>query len=104
MHEQMKQHIITSANRKILYLPHAIMQMSNPDRMITTAEVREAVKYGEIIEQYPNDKRGESYLILHCKESRAIHVVCAPKTEYLAIITAYLPTPDQWSSDFKVRN
>jgi hypothetical protein len=30
-------------------------------------------------------------------------VICAPKDEYLAIITAYLPDPTQWTSDFKRR-
>ena len=99
----MKQKVISSANKKILFLPHAIEQMSRPDRMITTAEIREAVMFGEIIEEYPEDKRGVSCLVSYAKQSRVLHVVCAPKTEYLAIITAYSPAPDQWSSDFKVR-
>ncbi len=99
----MKQKIISSANKKILFLPHAINQISRPDRMITTDEIREAVLLGEIIEEYPEDQRGESCLIFHAKQGRVIHVVCAPKTEYLAIITAYVPVVDQWSSDFKVR-
>ena len=99
----MKQQIIASANRKILYLPHAIKQMSHPQRMITSNEIRSTVMNGEIIESYPEDKRGTSYLISHTIQNRGIHVVCAPKFEYLAIITAYLPTPDKWSSDFKVR-
>ena len=99
----MKQKISTAATQKILFLPHAIKQMSRPDRMITTDEVREAVLLGEIIEEYPNDQRGESCLVMNTAENRTIHVVCAPKTEYLAVITAYLPSPDQWSSDFKTR-
>ncbi len=99
----MKQKIISSANKKILFLPHAINQISRPDRMITTDEIREAVLLGEIIEEYPEDQRGESCLIFYAKQDRVIHVVCAPKTEYLAIITAYVPATDQWSLDFKVR-
>ncbi|MEI7866369.1 MAG: DUF4258 domain-containing protein [Candidatus Methylumidiphilus sp.] len=99
----MKQKIATAANHKILFLPHAIKQMSRPDRMITTDEVREAVLSGEIIEEYPDDQRGESCLVLHATQNRTIHVVCAPKAEYLAVITAYLPSADQWSSDFKTR-
>jgi hypothetical protein len=99
----MKQKIATAATQKILFLPHAIKQMSRPDRMITTDEVREAVLLGEIIEEYPDDQRGESCLLIKSVENRIIHVVCAPKSEYLAIITAYLPSPDQWSSDFKTR-
>lgn len=99
----MKQKIITSAKKKILFLPHAIKQMSRPDRMITADEIRDAVFLGEIIEEYPEDRRGESCLVLLTKQNRIVHIVCAPKPEYLAIITAYLPAPDQWSSDFKVR-
>ena len=99
----MKQKIATAVAQKILFLPHAIKQMSRPDRMITTDEVREAVLSGKIIEEYPEDQRGESCLVMHTTQNRIIHVVCAPKAEYLAVITAYLPSPDQWSSDFKTR-
>jgi len=99
----MKQKIITSAEKKILFLPHAIKQISRPDRIITTDEIRDTVFFGEIIEEYPEDQRGESCLVLYTKQNRSVHVVCSPKTGYLAIITAYLPAPDQWSSNFKVR-
>ena len=34
---------------------------------------------------------------------RVVHVVCSPKDEYLAIITAYLPDPAHWSEDFRRR-
>lgn len=99
----MKEKIILSAHKKILFLPHAIKQMSHPDRMITAKEIKETVLKGEIIEEYPDDQRGESCLIFHVAQNRPIHVVCAPKDEYLAIITAYLPATNQWSSDYKVR-
>jgi hypothetical protein len=72
--------------------------------MISTTEVEVVVKTGEVIEDYPEDARGHSCLILGSgRNNRAIHVVCAPKDEYLAIITAYLPNPDQWTSDFRGR-
>jgi hypothetical protein len=62
------------------------------------------VEHGEIIEDYPEDVRGHSCLILGFSEGgRAIHVVCSPKDEYLAIITAYLPDKDEWSDNFRVR-
>lgn len=100
----MKQKIISSAEKKILFLPHAIKQMSRPDRMISTEDIRDVVLInGEIIEEYLNDERGESCLVFYLLDKRAIHVVCSPKGEYLAIITAYIPSPNQWSSDFKVR-
>jgi len=36
-------------------------------------------------------------------EGRPIHVVRSPKTNFLAIITAYVPHRDEWSDDFRVR-
>jgi hypothetical protein len=57
-----------------------------------------------LIEDYPNDLRGHSCLMLGSGDvGRAVHVVCSPKDEYLAIITAYLPDPAQWSEDFRRR-
>ena len=99
----MNQKIHLSAKKKILFLPHAIKQMSRPDRMISIDEIRDAVFIGEIIEEYPNDFRGENCLILHLNKNHIVHVICSPKAEYLAIITAYIPSPEQWSLDFKVR-
>jgi hypothetical protein len=88
----------------ILFLPHAVQQMARPERMISTAEVRQVVSTGEIIEAYPDDPRGHSCLMRgHGDDRRPIHVVCAPKAEYLAIITAYLPSPDAWADDFRTR-
>jgi len=99
----MKQKICVSASKRILFLPHAVKQMSSSKRMITTAEVRNAVFLGEVIEEYPEDQRRESCLVFYSEDRRTIHVVCAPKKDYLAIITACVPAPDQWSLDFKVR-
>ena len=93
-----------AAKKRLLFLPHAIRQMSRPRRMISFQEVEEVVTQGEVIEDYPNDPRGHSCLMLGFGEAgRPVHVVCSPKDEYLAIITAYLPDPAQWSEDFKRR-
>jgi len=93
-----------SAKKRCLFLPHAVRQMSRPDRMISPQEVKTVVMKGEIIEDYPNDPRGHSCLM--CGEvsaHRVLHVVCSPKEEYLAIITAYLPSVDEWEDNFKKR-
>ena len=72
--------------------------------MISTAEVRAIVERGEVIEDYPDDPRGHSCLMLGRGDGgRPIHVVCSPKDDYLAIITAYLPDRNEWSADFRVR-
>lgn len=89
---------------RILYLPHAVRQMSHPERMIAPHEVENAVFEGSLLEDYPEDPRGHSCLLLGAGEDgRPIHVVCSPKTEYLAVITAYLPDPQSWSDDFTRR-
>ena len=72
--------------------------------MITTSEVRRVVDGGEVIEDCPEDVRGHSCLMLgHGEGGRAIHIVCSPKDDFLAVITAYLPDKDDWSNDFRVR-
>ena len=97
-------HIKKSARKKILYLPHAVRQMSRLDRMISTADVREIIECGKIIEDYPMDQRGHSCLIMgYDNENRPIHVVCSPKEDYLAIITAYIPSLEEWEKGYKKR-
>ena len=72
--------------------------------MITAQDVRRVVMRGEIIEDYPEDARGHSCLLLGAgADARKIHVVCAPRTSYLAIITAYLPDAGEWDAELRVR-
>ncbi|MBK5929826.1 DUF4258 domain-containing protein [Halochromatium salexigens] len=99
----MKDKVLAAASQRILFLPHAIRQISRLERMISTEEIRDAIFHGEIIEEYPEDVRGESCLVLYAAGQRPVHVVCAPRAEYLAVITAYRPSPDKWSDDFRVR-
>ena len=74
--------------------------MSRPDRMISAPDVREAVEQGELVEDYPEDARGHSCLILgHGVDGTPLHVVCSPKTDYLAIITAYIPSSQEWEQN-----
>ena len=92
------------ASQRILFSQHALRQMSRPDRMISTIEIRMVLHKGEVIEDYPEDPRGHSCLLLGKGTSeRAVHVLCAPKDEYLAIITAYLPDEEEWTNNFRVR-
>ena len=94
----------TASAKRRLYLPHAFRQMARPDRMITTKEVRTVIEHGDLVENYPDDPRGHSCLMLGFGEGgRPIHVVCAPKDEYLAIITAYLPDSHEWAEGFRQR-
>jgi hypothetical protein len=96
-------HIKESADKKILFLSHAVSQMCKPDRMITTEDIETVIGNGEVIEDYPEDSRGHSCLILGYSDGRPIHVVCSPKDDYLAIVTAYLPSDQEWNQNFKTR-
>ena len=78
--------IKTAVRKRLLFLPHAVKQMSRPERMISAQEVRRVVLHGEIVEDYPEDARGHSCLIVgQDDEGRLIYVVCAPKLQYLAV-------------------
>ena len=57
-------HVRAAAERKLLFLPHAVRQMLRPSRLISTREVRKVLEKGSIIEDYPDDPRGHSCLML----------------------------------------
>ncbi len=67
-------------------------------RKITFAEVRESVRAGEVIEEYPQDKYGPSCLVLGWTGTgRALHVQCTyPSRPLVKVITLYEPDPNVW--------
>ena len=93
-----------AAEKRIIYTLHALDEMNAEDELITKDEVRFVIFDGEIIEDYPEDKRGHSCLMLGTPNNkRPVHIVCAPKDEYLAIITVYIPSLEKWESDYRTR-
>jgi len=51
--------------------------MNRQERMISTGEIRQVIEHGDIVEDYPEDVRGPSRLMLGRGEpSRPIHIVC----------------------------
>jgi hypothetical protein len=64
---------------------------------LDVAELEEALLNGSIIEDYPDDKRGHSCLVLGRSGSRNAHVVYGRNSSgWLVIITVYLPGPPKW--------
>ena len=87
---------VTRSEIKIIYTEHALDEMIAEEEMISKDEVRHVIFKGEIIEDYPDDKRGHSCLIFTMTpKMRPVHVVCSPKEDYLGIITTYVPAEDK---------
>lgn len=78
------------------YSAHAEEERQADKLMVS--EIETALLEGEILEDYPNDPRGESCLVLGYGDVGVpIHVVCGKtKQEDLRIITVYIPTAPKW--------
>lgn len=67
---------------------------------ISILDLENVLQNGDIIESYPEDPRGVSCLVLGYSQGRAIHVVCGyTNTDWLRIITVYLPKLPKWVDD-----
>ena len=83
---------------------HAVLEMSYDE--VTIEMLQEAIGDGaaEIIEDYPNDPRGASCLILTwLSPQEPVHAVLAYWTEYPRLITVYRPDLERWHEDYKTR-
>lgn len=93
----------------IQYTVHAAEHLVG--RGIRRREVEAVLNTGERIEDYPDDPRGASCLMLgrvggdEAREERPLHIVAADddNTEETTIITMYEPDPAKWSDDFRTR-
>jgi len=93
-----------AAAKQMVILPHAIKRMNQALEPITDGEVLEVIFTGEVIEDYPEDVRGHSCLMAgETSQGRVVHVCCAPKANFLAIITVYIPNPLQWEDSGRKR-
>ena len=64
---------------------------------ITLSDIEAAIINGEILEDYSDDPRGPSCLILGYSRNRPIHIVCCyTSLKWIRIITVYLPKPPKW--------
>ena len=74
---------------------------------ITVEEFEEALAHCEMVEDYPNDSRGASCLVLGFSDERPIHAVCAVRSqpEEVLIITVYDPSkrPEKWTANYRQR-
>lgn len=75
---------------------HAVERASM--RGVGPLEIKESLMSGEIIEEYPEDKRGPSCLVYgRTQTGKDIHVVCGVAHDTLWVITVYEPDPAEWA-------
>lgn len=65
---------------------------------ISVEDVENAILKGEILEDYPEDRRGHSCLVLgYGNEGYPIHIVCGKTpSDKMRIITVYIPSLPKW--------
>ncbi len=69
---------------------------------LSILEIEQALIDGEILEEYPEDKRGVSCLVYGEVDNRPVHVVCGRNSDdWLVIITVYIPTLPKWKSPWE---
>lgn len=93
---------ITLRLNNIKHTIHALKEEALDD--ITAEQVEKALISGfKIIEEYPDDPRGISCLLLCSIAGKPVHVVCAPHEDALIIITVYRPDTTKWTDDYRKR-
>ena len=71
---------------------------------ITAEQVEIGLKAGfEVIEEYLDDPRGGSCLVLFFIDKKPFHAVCAPHEDALIIITVYRLDLNRWMPNYKTR-
>ena len=70
---------------------------------LTIAEVREALRNGRALEQYPDTSRRESCLVAGFTDTgKPVHIVCGERKEKLTIIvTVYIPLPPKFKNPYE---
>ena len=87
---------------KVFMTEHAAERFHQ--RGIRISDIRNAINFGEIIEQYPDDYPYPSCLILGKNSGgKNIHAVLSDEGNMSRIITAYFPDANKWSEDYKIR-
>ena len=76
---------------------HAQQEMAEED--VAFDEVLEGIATGQILENYPEHRRGACCLLNGLtKKARPLHIVCTTTRPVLIIITVYEPKPPKWTT------
>lgn len=85
-----------AGQRQVIFTSHA--EEERGDEGLTAKDVETALAGGEILEEYPEDPRGPSCLVLGYSHGVPIHVICGQSNggDFLVIITVYIPQLPKW--------
>jgi hypothetical protein len=94
--EAVRERVRAQANVENLRITqHAQQEMVEEN--IVLDEVLEAIATGQVLENYPEHRRGACCLFNgHTQSDRPLHIVCTTTRPVLIIITAYEPRPPKW--------
>src|SRR5438105_4771661 len=86
-----------AASENIRVTQHAQQEMAEEE--ITLDEVLEAIASAQMLENYPEHRRGACCLLNGLSQAgRGLHVVCTTARAILIIVTVYEPKPPKWVS------
>lgn len=97
--------IVDEIKRRLNDVRHSLHALQREaEEGITAADICDSMLSGfELVEEYPDDPRGHSCLLLTWVSGVPFHVVCAPHEDILLVITVYIPTTEGWGENFKTR-
>ena len=88
-------------NGNVTWTMHSIKRVR--ERSIKMSDVLACIQQGEIIEQYAADYPHPSCLINAEISGKHLHAVVSCDGQRIYVITAYIPTLEEWESDYKTR-
>ncbi len=91
------------ADRRIVWHKHTLERML--ERGIARTEVLDVLNFGEVIEDYPEDRPFPSALVLGVPIEQPLHVVVAHDSlsSTCHIITVYRPDSEHFNPDHRTR-
>jgi len=101
--ERIDEQIIHLAKEKkyVILTNHARIEAKKDT--IRMDDIVESLCSGELVEDYPEHRRGHCCLMFGWSAERPIHSVCRVIKNEILIITTYIPTLAEWQPDFKTR-
>ena len=86
-----------AAAGQIRLTQHAAEEMAEEE--VSLDELLQAIKNAEMLEHYPEHRRGACCLVNgRTNRGRFLHVVCTTAQRVLVLITVYEPKPPKWKT------